>query len=259
MNKQPNVERQQGHWVLAKMGKRVLRPGGRELTEKMIAKLNIGNSDKVVEFAPGLGITAQITLAKNPQTYTGVELNEDAAAQLRQSIHGEGREIRIGNASDSGLESDSYDKVYGEAMLTMQSAKRKQAIVQEAHRLLKTGGLYGIHELGLKPDDVDESVKKSINQALASVIKVDARPLTESEWCEVLESQGFKVLAVETNPMHLLEPKRVLQDEGLFRTLKILFNVLTHPKARKRIMTMRRTFRVHRQHLQAVAIVAEKT
>ncbi len=90
MNKQPNVERQQGHWVLAKMGKRVLRPGGRELTEKMIAKLNIGNTDRVVEFAPGLGITAQITLAKNPQTYTGVELNEDAAVQLRQSIHGEG-------------------------------------------------------------------------------------------------------------------------------------------------------------------------
>ncbi len=143
-------------------------------------------------------------------------------------------------------------------MLTMQSAKRKQAIIQEAHRLLKTGGLYGIHELGLKPDDVDESVKKSINQDLASVIKVDARPLTESEWCEVLESQGFKVLTVETNPMHLLEPKRVLQDEGLFRTLKILFNVLTHPKTRKRIMTMKRTFRAHQQHLQAVAIVAEK-
>jgi hypothetical protein len=41
-----------------------------------------------------------------------------------------------------------------------------------------------------------------------------------------------------TNPMHLLEPKRVIEDEGLFRTLKIGFNVATHPKAAKRILAM---------------------
>lgn len=42
-----------GHWVLARMGKRVLRPGGKELTLKMIQNLNITSQDEVVEFAPG--------------------------------------------------------------------------------------------------------------------------------------------------------------------------------------------------------------
>ena len=45
----------QGHWVLAKLGKRVLRPGGLELTRKMLSALSIGEEDDVVEFAPGLG------------------------------------------------------------------------------------------------------------------------------------------------------------------------------------------------------------
>lgn len=258
MEQHQTIESKQGHWVLAKMGKRVLRPGGSELTEKMIQHLAINASDEVVEFAPGLGITAQMTLAKNPKTYTGVDLNEEAVAQLTTKIAGEGRQVIVGNASESGLPSENYSKVYGEAMLTMQSAKQKAAIIQEAHRLLKPGGLYGIHELGLAPDDVDEAIKDDINKSLSKVIKVNARPLTTTEWSEMLAENGFDVIATETNPMHLLEPKRVLQDEGVLRTLKIIFNVLTHPSARKRIVAMRRVFRQHQSHLQAIAIIAQK-
>jgi uncharacterized iron-regulated membrane protein len=32
-----------GHWLLARVGRRVLRPGGRELTEKLVAALNIAD------------------------------------------------------------------------------------------------------------------------------------------------------------------------------------------------------------------------
>lgn len=54
----------QGHWILAKMGKKVLRPGGKELTEKLIQNLEITKDDDIVEFAPGLGYTASIALKK---------------------------------------------------------------------------------------------------------------------------------------------------------------------------------------------------
>ena len=63
---------------------------------------------------------------------------------------------------------------------------------------------------------------------------------------------------IETNPMHLLEPKRMIDDEGFFRTLKIVFNILTNPSARKRILAMRKVFRTYQNHLNAVAIIAEK-
>ncbi len=65
--------RMPGHWLLAQMGKRVLRPGGLELTHEMLARLDIGDSDDVVEFAPGLGLTARAALERNPASYIGVE------------------------------------------------------------------------------------------------------------------------------------------------------------------------------------------
>ena len=49
-----------GHWLLAKMGKRVLRPGGLQLTNQLLTALDIQPTDEVVEFAPGLGVTARL-------------------------------------------------------------------------------------------------------------------------------------------------------------------------------------------------------
>ena len=40
-----------GHWLLARLGKRVLRPGGLELTTRLLAAARIGGSD-VVELGP---------------------------------------------------------------------------------------------------------------------------------------------------------------------------------------------------------------
>ena len=57
-----DVARMPGHWLLARLGKRVLRPGGIGLTEKLLRSLSIGPNDDVVEFAPGLGVTARLIL-----------------------------------------------------------------------------------------------------------------------------------------------------------------------------------------------------
>lgn len=253
-----NHENHKGHWVLAKMGKKVLRPGGKELTLRLLNALKINSTDDVVEFAPGLGFTASIALKNNPKTYTGIELNEDAVGLLRKIIHGKGKQVITGNAANTTLPDNSSDKVYGEAMLTMQSDKQKSEIIKEAHRILRLGGSYGIHELGLAPDGIAEDTKAQIQKDLAKVIRVNARPLTVEEWTELLEKEGFVVTDVSTNPMHLLERGRMIQDEGFFRALKIMFNILMNPKARKRVMAMRKTFRKHRKHLIAVALVAEK-
>lgn len=50
-----HIDKMQEHWVLARAGKKVLRPGGIELTRQMLDALAIGPQDRVVEFAPGLG------------------------------------------------------------------------------------------------------------------------------------------------------------------------------------------------------------
>lgn len=246
-----------GHWLLARLGKRVLRPGGLELTHRLLSKLGIGPADDVVELAPGLGVTAGLILKQGPATYRGVERDETAAAMARQAIGAAGT-IAVGHAEATGLPDGSASVVVGEAMLTMQPEAHKAAIVAEAARLLRPGGRYGVHELAIVPDDVPAEVEDEIARALSGAIHVGARPLTEADWRALFEAAGFTDIRVEFAPMHLLEPRRLIADEGLGRALLFAARVLTQPEARKRVLTMRRMFRKHSQWMRAIAIVAEK-
>jgi ubiquinone/menaquinone biosynthesis C-methylase UbiE len=247
-----------GHWLLAKLGKRVLRPGGLELTRVMLDQLDIRSSDDVVEFAPGLGVTARLTMSRQPLSYTAIERDESAAGEVRRYLHAPWHECRIGSAEQTGLPEKSASVVYGEAMLTMQGPEQKRRIAAEAFRVLKPGGRYGIHELSLMPDDLPGDVQEEISREMSRNIHVGARPLTVREWRELLEAAGFKIQAEASAPMHLLEPRRLIRDEGWFRALRFIGNVLRTPQARWRVVSMRRLFRKHREHLAAITIVATK-
>lgn len=257
-NQEPPVEKMPGHWVLAHMGKRVLRPGGLELTNLLLEDLAVSPADDVVEFAPGLGVTARMALARQPHSYTAVERNPDAAEIVERYLSGPAQQCVVGTAEETGLAPGVASVVYGEAMLSMQPASAKARIVSEAARLLRPGGRYGIHELCLRPDDVDESIREAIRHELSDEIHVGVRPLTISEWRELLGSGDLSVVAEHTAPMHLLEPARLIKDEGLLRALRFVWNVATHAAARRRVLKMRRVFRKYNRHLAAVALVAMK-
>ncbi len=79
-----------GHWLLAQMGKKVLRPGGVELTSRMLEALDISATDEVVEFALGLGLTARAVLERKPASYTGIERDDTAARQVGKYLNGPG-------------------------------------------------------------------------------------------------------------------------------------------------------------------------
>ena len=247
-----------GHWLLARLGKRVLRPGGKELTRLMLNGLNIQSSDDVVEFAPGLGFTAQLTLNQKPASYTAIERDETAASVVRRYLTGSNQTCLIGRAEETGLPDATATVVYGEAMLTMQTPNKKQQIVQEASRLIKSAGRYGIHELCLVPEDLDEDTKQEIQKALTDAIHVGARPLTVPEWRTLLEAEGFTIHTESTAPMHLLEPNRLIQDEGFWGTLRFVGNVLSDKDARHRVKTMRKVFRTYQENLAAIMLVGVK-
>jgi SAM-dependent methyltransferase len=254
----PAVEKMPGHWVLARMGKRVLRPGGLELTHQLLAELAIAAKDDVVEFAPGLGVTARLTLANNPRSYKAIERDRDAAAAVERYLEGPTQQCRLGTAEETHLADASATVVYGEAMLSMQPDSTKTRIISEAARVLKPGGRYGIHELCLVPDNVDKAIGQAISRELSDEIHVGVRPLTVSEWRNLLAAAGLKVIAQHTAPMHLLEPARIIRDEGFLRALRFAWNVATHRAARQRVLKMRRVFRKYSRHLAAVALVANK-
>ncbi|WP_367908223.1 methyltransferase domain-containing protein [Bifidobacterium breve] len=250
----------QGHWLLARIGKHVLRPGGKKLTERMLANADIAGKD-VVEFAPGLGLTTRAILERDPKSYRGVDRNPQVV-DIISKLTSEKATIPAScvqrDAADTGLESNSADVVIGEAMLTMQTERGKQAIIGEAFRLLRAGGTYSIHELGLQPDNLDESVKDEVRKALARSIKVNARPLTEQEWRELLEAEGFEVLWRGKEPMALLDMKRNIADEGIGGVLRILRNVLGNKDIRARVLNMKHTFDKYSNELTGIAFVVRK-
>ncbi|MDX2530968.1 hypothetical protein [Streptomyces europaeiscabiei] len=77
-----DAARMPGHWLLARLGKRVLRPGGVELSRWMLDALGVDPQDRVVELAAGLGATARLTLARRPAAYTAVDRDAAAVAAL---------------------------------------------------------------------------------------------------------------------------------------------------------------------------------
>ncbi len=253
-----NFQKVPGHWVLARLGKRVLRPGGMGLTRRMLKSLGIGKDDHVVEFAPGMGVTAKLTLQLRPASYTAVERDASAARIVDGYLNGPWQVCVIGSAEDTGLASNSATVVYGEAMLTMQPDEKKRAIVREANRLLKVGGRYAIHEMSLVADNLNEEGKKAAERELTGVVHHGVRPLTLSEWRLLLESEGFHVAWEATAPMSLLEPARLINDEGIAGALRFAFNLLRYPDARRRVLEMRSAFRRNRKRLGAVTLTAIK-
>lgn len=247
-----------GHWILAQMGKKVLRPGGLELTQKMLERLEITPNDDVVEFAPGLGVTARTVLARSPRSYIGVERDPAAAANVEKYLRADNQRCVIGRTEATGLGDESASVLYGEALLTMQTGKSKERIIAEAFRVLRSGGRYGIHEIALTPDDIDENIRAEIESDLQRSIRVGARPLTAVEWREMLEAAGFQVYSSVTVPMALLEPKRLVQDEGVRGVARILANLAMNPVARSRVLDMRRTFTRHAANMSAISLVALK-
>ena len=58
--------------------------------------------------------------------------------------------------------------------------------------------------------------------------------------------------------MALLQPRRIIANEGIVGALRFVKNLLLNPAAHKRVLQMRRTFNTYRDHLNAVAIVPTK-
>ena len=234
--------------MLARAGKRVLRPGGLGLTRAMLGRCSLGDKD-VVELAPGLGRTAKEILAAAPKSYTGVDSDPTAAARVNEVVGPAGGSCRQGDAAKTGLDDACADAVIGEAMLTMQSPRGKAEIVAEAVRILRPGGIYAIHELGLAPDDIDPEIGSEISKALARSIHVNARPMTLAQWSELLTNHGLVVEWTSTAPM---------ADEGVTGVLRMAKNLIAQPDLRRRVMSMRRTFTKYESSMRGVALTARK-
>ena len=254
----PEASRMQGHWLLATLGKKILRPGGIALTRKMLAAAAPTSQDRIVEFGPGVGATARLLLKANPKSYTGVDPNPQGRQAVAKVIapYSQAQYV-VADAACTGLPDASADLVVGEAMLTIQSPQAKAAIVKEAARLLAPGGRYAIHEMAVSSGYSQEEFEAA-RKELSRTIKVGARPLTEDGWRQLMQDAGLEVVFSAKAPLRLLEPTRLIRDEGLLGALRFWNNARKMPGAKERLRTMRKAFKVQGRLMGGYVLVAKK-
>lgn len=258
----PTTDRVAGFSLLGSLGKRVLRPGGAELTDQLLDGLAIGEDDDVVEIAPGRGRTAQLILDRHPASYVAIDRDEAAEDSIRPMLHGPNQRFHRASVSQTGLDDSSCSVAVGEAVLTMHPRAAKEKIVAELARIVRPGGRLGLHEVAFQLDDldpaneVDDLEQTRIRTELTSDFKVSFNAMTMEEWTGMLADAGFELKSVHRAPLRLLEPDRIIADEGVVGAAKFAANVLADPQVRHRITHMRAAMRRNAPHLRAVAMVA---
>lgn len=264
---QPETEQLAGFALLARLGKRVLRPGGAELTGKLLDELAIGHHDDVLEIASGRGGTATMILSHDPASYVAIDRDIGSEQAVAPLLNGSEQKFRRSSVSRTGLGDASRDVAIGEAILTMQPHATKEAIVAELARVVRPGGRLGLHEVAFHMDDVDnpgdatngtDAEELRIVTELRSHFKVNFNALTLDEWTELLDEHGFDLRMVQQAPLRLLEPDRIIADEGFAGATRFAVNVLRDGDARRRIGRMRAAMKRNAEHLRAVALVADR-
>jgi hypothetical protein len=74
-----------------------------------------------------------------------------------------------------------------------------------------------------------------------------------------MQAEGFEVEVEARAPMHLLEPKRFLGDEGLKGTVRFILNIVRDRESRERVLMMRKVFRRYQANLAAVMMICVKS
>ncbi|MBW4560628.1 MAG: class I SAM-dependent methyltransferase [Mojavia pulchra JT2-VF2] len=251
-----NFQTASGHQVLAAAGKKYLRPGGRMATEQLFQWANFQPSKTVLELASSFGYSA-ISLAQRYQVkVVGIEKHPDSVAHARANIRAAGLENQIEIIEGDIFHLDKipgkFDYVFAEAILTMQSPLAKAKLLAEICSRLKPGGKFLSHEL------LAREKEEQIHADLAQVIRVNSTPLSETNWITALVKAELEVQQHLTGPMNLLNLGKMLQEEGIVNSMQILWNILTQPSIRNRILEMRHVFQKYRHELGYIIMCAVK-
>ncbi|MDJ0691857.1 MAG: class I SAM-dependent methyltransferase [Xenococcaceae cyanobacterium MO_188.B32] len=246
-----------GHQVLAAAGKRILRPGGKAATEQFFAWANFQPGETVLELAASFGESA-IALAKRFNVrVVGVEKNPDSVAKARENIKAAGLQDRVtiieGDIFQLDKITGKFDYVLAEAILTMQSDVGKSKILSAIKKHLKPGSKFLSHEMLVRSNESE--VRKSLSQT----IRVNANPLTLEEWESACRKAGLSLQQWKAGEMGLLNLSQMVRDEGLFGTVKIVWNVLFNSNLRPRVLQMRRSFQEQRNHIGYIVFWAKVT
>ena len=238
----------------------LVEPGGRELSDRLVEGLGVGPGERVVEIAPGFGVTAERVLKARPGSYVGVDPDPVAVARLSERLRGPGRSFREAPVDATGLEDGSASAVIVSGLLTRLPAEGKAAVIAEAARILRSGGRLGLHEvaLAIPADDADpEAAERQLLADIAADGTESLHPLTPAGWRAAV-AERLVPTGMITGPLDVRPMRDLLRGVGLKPALALAKGVLGDAGERAEGAHQRTALELNHRWLGAVVIVAEK-
>lgn len=249
------AEREIGHFLLKRLGKTKLRPGGAKATNWLIDKIDFTKSPVILEVACNEAYNLMDFAEKYKNKNIGIDINKKAIESAKRNIAERNLQdyvkVRVGNALSLPFDDNSFDVIINEAMLTMFDNENKKKALSEYYRVLKKGGILLTQDVMLINED------EKLIKEMQYVINNPVRPLTKENWLSLHKEIGFSKSSYFNDKMTLLSNSGLMHDEGLFGMLKILKNGI-FDKNRKQFFEMSNFFRKNRKKLNFIAICSEK-
>ncbi|MGD9694515.1 MAG: methyltransferase domain-containing protein [Thermoleophilia bacterium] len=238
-------------WPLAQRAVTALaRPGGAEMTERVIEGLGLQEGDRVVELAPGFGLTGAIVLGRGPRTWTAVDPDPLAVEHLAALAAPAGREAVVAPVDETGLPEASATVVMADALLTVLDDGGRRAVIAEAVRLLRAGGRVAFHDLAPGPA-LD-------GEARADLAACGIRPLTTDELRALVEDAGLVVLGTLEGALRLPAQRDLMREAGPRLALRITRELALKGGLRQASLSARQALERRELSLRSAIVVAEK-
>lgn len=238
---------------LARLGKTVLRPGGKAATNWLLERCQLTPETKVLEVATNMATTAIHIANVYGSKVTGIDLNPIAVEKAQANIHKHGLEefvdVQVGNALDLPFPDSSFDVLINEAMLTGLSEDMKCAALKEYARVLKPGGILATHDI-LHVSTEEDTVHNG--QPFTK-----EQDLTEAGWAQYYEQSTFKIMESKAGGLHLLSFIGLIKDEGLEGIQKIIEHVKKSEEDTQRFIEQVERFDDYRESVGHIAFISK--
>ncbi|MBK0329180.1 class I SAM-dependent methyltransferase [Rhodobacteraceae bacterium F11138] len=168
-----------------------LHMGGRQATERFAANLRINAGSRVLDLGCGLGGPARFIASTTGARVTGVDLTSGYIRAGREltgmALMLDLVELREGDIRDLPFDAQSFDVVY--MIHVGMNIADKATVFEQAARVLKPGGLFGIYDvMALQDNPVQFPVPWASGQ--------DHSALSGPEiYRDGLENAGFRILS----------------------------------------------------------------
>lgn len=181
---------------LARLDASDVHPGGAQASRELIAALALSDGQRLLELGCGTGRTA-LRLARDAHVHVvALDLLSEMLRPARRKLQGVSERSALvqADASELPFREQSFDRVYSESVLGMQSEVDLRSVLAEAFRVLKPGGLFVANEAIWKPH-VEQQTVDAVNRRCEidfGLRQASERAWSVARWVQEIRQAGFE-------------------------------------------------------------------